>query len=168
MDNRHEKIKSSQVSLTGSSQVHLTGHAPQGFPLYQSSQVLLTGFAEKQSGQLDTINTLTMVYSETERLRESTLREPFVQSQNKENHSNTKRKELPPTMPRRRLKTVSDLRRYLANLINRVEQGEATPEMASKLGYLSNILLRVIEGSDFEKRINELELNSEANNHDKR
>jgi len=70
-------------------------------------------------------------------------------------------------MPRRRLKTASDLRRYLASLINRVEQGETTPEMASKLGYLSNILLRVIEGTDFEKRISELELNSE-NNYEKR
>ena len=60
-------------------------------------------------------------------------------------------------MARRRLKTATDLRRYLANLINRVEQGETSPEMASKLGYLSNILLRVIEGSDLEKRIEALE-----------
>jgi len=60
-------------------------------------------------------------------------------------------------MARRRLKTALDLRRYLANLINRVEQGETSPEMASKLGYLSNILLRVIEGSDLEKRIEALE-----------
>ena len=60
-------------------------------------------------------------------------------------------------MARRRLKTALDLRRYLANLINRVEQGETSPEIASKLGYLSNILLRVIEGSDLEKRIEALE-----------
>ena len=60
-------------------------------------------------------------------------------------------------MARRRLKTASDLRRYLASLINRVEQGETSPEMASKLGYLTNILLRVIEGSDLEARIEALE-----------
>ncbi|MFC1779578.1 hypothetical protein ACFLZU_04510 [Thermodesulfobacteriota bacterium] len=60
-------------------------------------------------------------------------------------------------MARRRLKTAQDLRRYLAGLINRVEQGETAPEMASKLGYLSNILLRVIEGSDLEARIEALE-----------
>jgi len=41
-------------------------------------------------------------------------------------------------MPRRRLKTASDLRRYLANLINRVEQGETTLEMTSKLQRLNS------------------------------
>jgi hypothetical protein len=60
-------------------------------------------------------------------------------------------------MARRRLKTAQDLRRYLADLINRVEQKEITPETASKLGYLANILLRVIEGADFEARIEALE-----------
>lgn len=60
-------------------------------------------------------------------------------------------------MARRRLKTASDLRRYMADLINRVEQAEITPETASKLGYLANILLRVIEGADFEARIDALE-----------
>ncbi|MBE0576901.1 MAG: hypothetical protein IH613_13520 [Desulfuromonadales bacterium] len=60
-------------------------------------------------------------------------------------------------MARRRLKTATDLRRYLANLINRVEQGETTPEMASKLGFLVNILLKAIEISDLEKRIEALE-----------
>jgi hypothetical protein len=65
-------------------------------------------------------------------------------------------------MARKRLKTAQDLRRYLAGLINRVEQGETAPEMASKLGYLSNILLRVIEGSDMEARIEALEVQNEA------
>ena len=60
-------------------------------------------------------------------------------------------------MARRRLKTAQDLRRYLADLINRVEQAETTPELAGKLGYLANILLRVIEGSDMEARITALE-----------
>jgi hypothetical protein len=45
----------------------------------------------------------------------------------------------------------------MADLINRVEQEEITPETASKLGYLANILLRVIEGADFEARIDKLE-----------
>ena len=67
-------------------------------------------------------------------------------------------------MSRRRLKTAQDLRRYLADLINRVEQAETTPEMASKLGYLSNILLRVIEGTDLEKRIEALEAENEKSN----
>ena len=61
----------------------------------------------------------------------------------------------------RRLKTAADLRRYLASLINRVESGEIETDKAGKLGYLSNILLRVIEGSDFEARVEKLEADLE-------
>jgi hypothetical protein len=57
----------------------------------------------------------------------------------------------------KRLKTAVDLRRYLANLINRVESGEIETDRAGKLGYLANILLRVIEHSDLEERIEKLE-----------
>jgi len=60
---------------------------------------------------------------------------------------------------RRRLKTMQDVRRYLANLINRAEAGEVEPSLASKLGYLANSLAKVIEGSDLEKRIKRLESN---------
>ncbi len=60
-------------------------------------------------------------------------------------------------MPKRRLKSMSDLRRYLANLINRVEAKEVEPALAGKLGYLANSLARVIEGSDLEKRVDALE-----------
>lgn len=60
-------------------------------------------------------------------------------------------------MPRRRLKTMQDLRRYLANLINRTEAGEVDPATAGKLGYLANSLARVIEGGDISKRLDELE-----------
>jgi len=60
-------------------------------------------------------------------------------------------------MPKRRLKTLSDVRRYLANLINRTEAGEVDPSLSGKLGYLANSLARVIEGSDVVKRIDELE-----------
>jgi len=57
----------------------------------------------------------------------------------------------------KRLKTAADLRRYLANLINRVESGEIETDKAGKLGYLSNIMLRVMETSDIEKRLEALE-----------
>ncbi len=60
-------------------------------------------------------------------------------------------------MPRRRLKTLEDVRRYLANLINRTEDGEVDPSLAGKLGYLANSLARVIEGSELEKRVDGLE-----------
>lgn len=57
----------------------------------------------------------------------------------------------------RRLKTLEDIRRYLANLINRTEHGKVEPGLAGKLGYLANSLAKVIEGNDIEKRIEELE-----------
>lgn len=57
----------------------------------------------------------------------------------------------------RRLKTSQDIRRYLANLINRAESGETEIMTASKLGYLASILAKVIETSDLEERIKRLE-----------
>ena len=58
---------------------------------------------------------------------------------------------------RRRLKTLSDIRRYLAGLINRVEAGEVDPSVMSKLAYVSNVLAGIIKDSDIEKRIEQLE-----------
>ncbi len=52
---------------------------------------------------------------------------------------------------------MGDLRRYLSSLINRVEAKEVEPALAGKLGYLANSLARVIEGSDLEKRVEQLE-----------
>ena len=60
-------------------------------------------------------------------------------------------------MGERRLQTSQDLRRYLANLINRTEAGKIDQNLARGLTYMSSILLRVIEGSDLEKRIDDLE-----------
>jgi hypothetical protein len=57
----------------------------------------------------------------------------------------------------RRLNNLQDLRRYLANLINRTESGEVDPALSGKLGYLVSILHRVIEGGDLEARVNVLE-----------
>ena len=57
----------------------------------------------------------------------------------------------------RRLKSMADLRRYIAGLINRVEMGKMDPGIASRLGYLANILKGIIEGSNLEARVEELE-----------
>jgi len=57
----------------------------------------------------------------------------------------------------RRLQTTQDLRRYLANLINRTEAGKIDANIARGLTYMVSILMRAIEGSDIEKRIGELE-----------
>ncbi len=60
-------------------------------------------------------------------------------------------------MPERRLQTIQDLRRYLANLINRTEAGQLDVGRVKVLTYTTSILMRAIEGSDLEKRIDELE-----------
>jgi hypothetical protein len=60
----------------------------------------------------------------------------------------------------RRLKTFIDVRRYLASLINRVESKQLKPEVAGRLAYISNILLRAIETmklEDIERRLTTLE-----------
>ena len=69
-----------------------------------------------------------------------------------------------PKRVRRRLKTGSDVRRYLANLINRVEGGQIEPDVAAKIGYLINILIRCIEGSELEQRVTDLERLMETSN----
>ena len=60
-------------------------------------------------------------------------------------------------MPVRRLQTTQDLRRYLAGLINRTEAGKIDANLARGLTYMVSILMRAIESSDLEKRIEELE-----------
>jgi hypothetical protein len=56
-----------------------------------------------------------------------------------------------------RFKTLDDVRRFLGRLINEVRRGEADPQTASKLGYLSNILASTIKDSSLEARLDELE-----------
>ena len=59
--------------------------------------------------------------------------------------------------PKRRLKSLCDVRRYLADLINSARAGEVDPCLASKLGFLLNILRGVIVDSDLESRVKRLE-----------
>ena len=60
-------------------------------------------------------------------------------------------------MPVKRLKTLDDLRRYLASLIVKTESGEVTPVMGGKLTYMVATLAKVITDSDLERRIVSLE-----------
>lgn len=57
----------------------------------------------------------------------------------------------------KRLKNTTDLRRYIANLINRTENGDVEPNLAGKLGYLVSLLAKLIETGDLEKRVGDLE-----------
>ena len=65
----------------------------------------------------------------------------------------------------RRLKTATDIRRYLADLLNRIESGETDPQIATKCGYISNILLKAIELGSFEARIEALEKETRNGKH---
>ena len=58
---------------------------------------------------------------------------------------------------KKRLKSMEDVRRYLANLVNRVESGTVAPETATKLGFLANILIRALEKGNLEERLQRLE-----------
>ena len=58
---------------------------------------------------------------------------------------------------RRRLKTIEDVRRYVAYLINQTEDGAIDPSTAGKLGYLANILRTCIIDGDLEARVKALE-----------
>jgi hypothetical protein len=60
-------------------------------------------------------------------------------------------------MGKRRLKSLQDVRRYLADVINRVEDGRLDPNLAGRVGYLVNVLRAVIEKSDLETRVAALE-----------
>ncbi|MGC8490192.1 MAG: hypothetical protein ACP5SH_00495 [Syntrophobacteraceae bacterium] len=60
----------------------------------------------------------------------------------------------------RRLKTITDVRRYLSTLINRLEENagdELDPAIAGRLAYISNILLGAIKDADIEQRVRALE-----------
>ena len=57
----------------------------------------------------------------------------------------------------KRFNTLQDLRRYLAGLINRLDQGVIEQGTASKLAYIASILHRVMLDSDFEDRLTALE-----------
>ncbi|MFO7861009.1 MAG: hypothetical protein R6U41_07280 [Desulfosalsimonas sp.] len=66
-------------------------------------------------------------------------------------------------MSKKRLKSLGDTRRYLANLINRLEAGEIDAVRAGKLGFLANVLIGCIKDSDIEERITKLEQELEEN-----
>ncbi len=63
-----------------------------------------------------------------------------------------------PKKPRTsRLKTLDDVRRFLAKLINEAKAGEIDAQLASKIGYLCNILTSCIKDSELEARIAKVE-----------
>ena len=63
------------------------------------------------------------------------------------------------------MKTLDDIRKFLADVINKLNRDEIDPTKAGKLGYLCQITAKIIEGSDLEDRVSELERIVE-NNHE--
>ena len=60
-------------------------------------------------------------------------------------------------MAERKLKTLEDMRRYLAHLIKAIEADKIEPTKGGRLVYASSVLIRAIEDADLEKRVTELE-----------
>lgn len=65
-------------------------------------------------------------------------------------------------MARRRLNTLTDVKRYLVNCINRLESGELTDAEAKSRTYISNALAGIIKDSDLETRLAAVEKKMEA------
>jgi len=57
----------------------------------------------------------------------------------------------------RRFNNMSDCRRYLASVLNRIESGEMEAASGTKVSYITSILARIIEGDQLERRIKALE-----------
>ena len=68
-------------------------------------------------------------------------------------------------MSRKTLRTLGDVRRYLAGLLNRYEAKEIDEVHLKAAAYVSNILTSTIKDSDLEARIDKLDgqLNNNEN-----
>lgn len=63
-----------------------------------------------------------------------------------------------PTTPRKkRLKTAQDCRRYLADLVHRLDSDEVDATKAGRLGYLVNLILAAVRTDELEDRLSALE-----------
>ncbi len=58
---------------------------------------------------------------------------------------------------KKRLKSLNDIRKYLATLVNETRNGQIDLTTAGKLAYMLNILRGVISEGDLEMRIKALE-----------
>lgn len=68
-------------------------------------------------------------------------------------------------MAARRLKTLDDLRRYLAAVVNRLDSGELSDAEAKSRAYVVNILASLVKDGDLELRLEALEKKAEEAHH---
>ncbi|MBA2883161.1 muramidase (phage lysozyme) [Desulfosalsimonas propionicica] len=64
-------------------------------------------------------------------------------------------------MKKRRLKSLDDLRRWLADIGNRLETGDVDAAHARCVTYIASVMSGIIKDSDLEKRIEALETQME-------
>jgi len=64
---------------------------------------------------------------------------------------------MPRKPVKRRLKNLGDVRRFLADTVNRLNRDDLDVQVAGKLGYLLSILSRVIMDDSLEQRVAALE-----------
>lgn len=62
-----------------------------------------------------------------------------------------------PSGRKRRLKSAQDCRRFLADLVHRLDNDLVDGQKASKLAYIVNILLAAVRTDEVESRLSELE-----------
>ena len=58
---------------------------------------------------------------------------------------------------KKRLKTAQDCRRYLADLVHRLDSDEVDATKAGRLGYLVNLILSAVRTDELEDRLSALE-----------
>lgn len=64
-----------------------------------------------------------------------------------------------------RLKTLSDIRRFLARVLNDLDADRIPESKAKALGYICSIMKDIIRDSDLEQRIEKLEQGVKNDNH---
>lgn len=55
------------------------------------------------------------------------------------------------------IETIQDTIPLLTETINQVRKGEIDPRVANSIGYLANVIIKAVEQSDIEKRLEEIE-----------
>lgn len=60
-------------------------------------------------------------------------------------------------MKKRRLKTLGDVRRYLADALNRFEREEIDESRVKTIAYAVNVLAGIVKDADLEQRVTEIE-----------
>ncbi len=65
-------------------------------------------------------------------------------------------------MARKRFGSLHDIRRYLGDVLNRLDSGKLDDTGAKSRAYIANILAGIIKDSDIEQRLKELETRLET------